>query len=252
MSINTHGYRRCTKALSTAYEHLQRTSPDDVMYEVFRAACAKEFELVLERGGNLFRKALHTWILSHAQVDKLSFKNVYRHAAKHGLITTEASERWIEYRDYRNNPAYEYSENFADAVVAFLPQFIDDAQQLARAIESIPTKRIHLLPRHREQLNRLLKCYLPDVEVWAYGSRVNGRSHDASDLDLVLRAAKLQEIPLAVLSSFRRALQESNIPFLVEFKDWGRIPEDYHREIERNYVVLRKPESGQTLSSTTN
>ena len=114
------------------------------------------------------------------------------------------------------------------------------------------TERLHLLPRHREQLNRLLKCYLPDVEVWAYGSRVNGRSHDASDLDLVLRAAKLQEIPLPVLTSFKRALQESSIPYLVEFKDWGRIPEHYHREIERNYVVLRKPESGQTLSSTTN
>ena len=114
------------------------------------------------------------------------------------------------------------------------------------------TEQIHLLTRHREQLNRLLKCYLPDVEVWAYGSRVNGRSHDASDLDLVLRATKLQKIPLPVLSSFRRALQESNIPFLVEFKDWGRIPDYYHREIERNYVVLRKPESRQTLSSTTN
>lgn len=114
------------------------------------------------------------------------------------------------------------------------------------------TEQIHLLTRHREQLNRLLKYYLPDVEVWAYGSRVNGRSHDASDLDLVLRAAKLQKIPLTVLTSFKRALQESSIPFLVEFKDWGCIPEHYHREIERNYVVLRKPESGQTLSSTTN
>ena len=114
------------------------------------------------------------------------------------------------------------------------------------------TERLHLLPRHREQLNRLLKCYLPNVEVWAYGSRVNGKSHDASDLDLVLRAAEMQEIPLTVLTDFRKALQESSIPFLVEFQDWGRIPEDFHREIERNYVVLRKPESGQTLSSTTN
>ncbi len=137
MNINTHGYRRCTKTLSTAYEHLQRTSPDDVMYEVFRAACAKEFELVLERGGNLFRKALHTWFISHAQVDKLVFKDIYRHGAKHGLITMEACERWIEYRDYRNDTAHEYGEKFADAVVAFLPQFIDDARQLARAIESV-------------------------------------------------------------------------------------------------------------------
>ena len=36
---------------------------------------------------------------------------------------------------------------------------------------------------------------LPGVEVWAYGSRVSGLSHDASDLDLVLRAPGLQPIP---------------------------------------------------------
>lgn len=137
MSINTHGYRRCTKALSTAYEHLQRTSPDDVMYEVFRAACTKEFELVLERGGHLFRKALRAWFASHAQADKLAFKDIFRHAAKHGLITMETSERWIEYRDCRNETAHEYSEKFADAVVAILPQFIEDAQQLARTIEGV-------------------------------------------------------------------------------------------------------------------
>ena len=68
------------------------------------------------------------------------------------------------------------------------------------------TERLHLLPRHREQLNRLLKRYLPDVEVWAYGSRVNGRSHDASDLDLVLRAAKLQKIPLASVDQFQKSV----------------------------------------------
>lgn len=137
MSINTHGYRRCTKALIIAYEQLQKTNPDDMMYDIFRAACTKEFELVLEQGGHLLRKALRIWFASHAQVDKLGFKDIYRHAAKHGLITMEACERWIEYRDCRNETAHEYGEIFANAVVAFLPQFIDDAQQLARAIESV-------------------------------------------------------------------------------------------------------------------
>ena len=137
MSINTHGYRRCAKALSTAYEHLQKTSPDDVMYDIFRAACTKEFELVLEQGGRLLRKALRTWFASNAEVDKLTFKEIYRHAAKRELITMEACERWIEYRDCRNDTAHEYGEKLADAVVAFLPQFIDDAQQLARAIEGV-------------------------------------------------------------------------------------------------------------------
>ena len=44
-------------------------------------------------------------------------------------------------------------------------------------------------------IEELLDERLRGVEVWAYGSRVSGRSHDASDLDLVLRAPGLQPIP---------------------------------------------------------
>ncbi len=75
-------------------------------------------------------------------------------------------------------------------------------------------KRLHLSPRHREKIEALLEKYLPDVEVWAYGSRVNGRSHDGSDLDLVLRAPDLQEIPAVRLVGFTEAVRDSTIPFL--------------------------------------
>ena len=49
------------------------------------------------------------------------------------------------------------------------------------------TDRIHLKRKQRQELEALLQEDLPNVEVWAYGSRVNGRSHGGSDLDLVLR-----------------------------------------------------------------
>ena len=42
---------------------------------------------------------------------------------------------------------------------------------------------LHLSTRHGRVLQALLREHLPGVEVWAYGSRVNGRSHDGSDLD---------------------------------------------------------------------
>ncbi len=100
------------------------------------------------------------------------------------------------------------------------------------------TDRLHLEPRHRKVLEALLREHLPDVEVWACGSRVNGRSHDGSDLDLVLRGPGLKEIPAGNLADFKEALQESNIPFLVEARDWARLPERFHQEIEREHVVL--------------
>ena len=98
--------------------------------------------------------------------------------------------------------------------------------------------RLHLLPKHRWALEALLRKHLPDVEVWAYGSRVNGRSHDGSDLDLVLRGLALKEIPSGQLGDFEEAVRESNIPFLIEARDWARLPERFHREIERDHVVL--------------
>ena len=102
------------------------------------------------------------------------------------------------------------------------------------------TDRLHLQARHREQLEALFREHLPEVEVWAYGSRVDGRGHDGSDLDLVLRGPGLDEIDLARLDDFQRALHDSTIPFLVEARDWARLPERFHREIERGYAVFAR------------
>ena len=98
--------------------------------------------------------------------------------------------------------------------------------------------RLHLSARHRRVLVALLREHLPDVEVWAYGNRVNGLDHDGSDLDLVLRGPGLDEIPIERLMDFEEAVGESTIPFLVEARDWVRLPERFHREIERGHVVV--------------
>lgn len=84
----------------------------------------------------------------------------------------------------------------------------------------------------------LLHRHLPGVEVWVYGSRIHGRSHGGSDLDLVLRAPELRRIDADRLKALSEALRESNIPFLVEARDWTRLPENFHREIEEDHFVL--------------
>ena len=104
------------------------------------------------------------------------------------------------------------------------------------------TRQLDVKPQHREQITRLLREHLPGVEVWAYGSRVNGRSHEGSDLDLVLRGPDLAKINTTQLAVFNEAVQESTIPFLVEARDWAQLPESFHREIEREYVVLEEGE----------
>ena len=40
------------------------------------------------------------------------------------------------------------------------------------------------------------------------------------------------------LVGLEEALRPSTIPFLVEVRDWARPPVSFHREFERDYVVL--------------
>ena len=102
------------------------------------------------------------------------------------------------------------------------------------------TNRLRLSPRHRRLLETLLQKHVPNVEVWAYGSRVNGYAHEASDLDVVLRSPNME--PLGpVYSKLVEALEESNIPILVQVHDWARLPKSFHREIQRAYVVVQPP-----------
>ena len=101
------------------------------------------------------------------------------------------------------------------------------------------TEKLFLREKDRLAILDLLGQHLPDVTAWAYGSRVHGEAHDGSDLDIVLRSPDLSPIPIADLQGFVEALRESNIPILVEARDWARLPEYFQGEILRGYVVLQ-------------
>ncbi len=58
MAINTDFLVRCINTLESACEHLQQREPSDELYDIFRAASVKEFELVLEQSGRLLTKRL--------------------------------------------------------------------------------------------------------------------------------------------------------------------------------------------------
>ena len=134
--IDTTYLRRCIKTLEHALAALRaHGSEDDVLYDIYRAACVKEFELVLEQSGKLLKKRLRPWFASNREADRLAFKDVFRHAANHGLIPAAACERWLEYRDNRNDTAHDYGAGFAEATLKLLPRFVDDARKVADVIE---------------------------------------------------------------------------------------------------------------------
>lgn len=134
MVINTDFLVRCVNTLEAAFDHLRTMEPSDSVYEIYRAASVKEFELVLEQSGSLLKKRLRPYFASNRQVDRLTFRNTFRHAARHGLISAAACERWLEYRDARNDTAHQYGEGFAEITLKLLPQFVIDARELVSVI----------------------------------------------------------------------------------------------------------------------
>ena len=130
-SLNTDYFERCIATLSRAFSGLNQYPQDDDMYDIYRAACVKEFEIILEQTGKLLRKCLKPYFASSKQADQLIFKDIFRQAAKYGLITIDEAERWLVYRDNRNDTAHDYGEGFANQTLALLPQFIEDARRIA-------------------------------------------------------------------------------------------------------------------------
>ncbi|WP_419811520.1 nucleotidyltransferase family protein [Bacterioplanoides sp.] len=98
--------------------------------------------------------------------------------------------------------------------------------------------RLHLRDTDKQQLCSLVNQYLPGVSVWVYGSRINGRSHDGSDLDVVLRSEDLSALDYDQLQALRETLTESDIPILVDLRDWAALPKTFHQEITKAYVEL--------------
>ncbi|MDE0102100.1 MAG: nucleotidyltransferase substrate binding protein [Bryobacterales bacterium] len=136
MKIDTTFLRRCITSLERAMVGIEQHERDeDFMYDIFRAACVKEFQLVLEQSGKLLRKRLAAWFASNRQADRLQFKDLFRHAARHDLIAPDAVERWLRYRDNRNHTTHDYGEGFAESTVRLLPDFVKDATALADMIE---------------------------------------------------------------------------------------------------------------------
>ena len=136
MSIDTTFLRRCLRTLELALDELGRAEAGSIAYDIYRAACVKEFELVLEQAGKLLRKRLAAFFSSNKRADRLAFKDLFRHATKHGLIEPDAVERWLRYRDNRNDDAHDYGEGFAETTLKLLPGFIADAKALAETIEA--------------------------------------------------------------------------------------------------------------------
>jgi nucleotidyltransferase substrate binding protein (TIGR01987 family) len=135
-NINTDYFNRCIHTLEQAFQALNKQPSESILYDIYRAACIKEFEIILEQTGKLLKKKLKPYFSSSKQADMLNFKDIFRYVAKYGLINLEETERWLIYQDHRNETAHDYGVNFANSILVLLPQFIIDAYRINNIIRN--------------------------------------------------------------------------------------------------------------------
>ena len=116
---------------------LQQESMDSI-YEILRRACVKEFETIVERCGSLLLKRLRPFFSTDGQADGLSYRDVFRYAAQHGLITVQQCERWLNYWDHGDDISFPHGEDFPQTTLPLLRQFIEDARELAGVLSEGP------------------------------------------------------------------------------------------------------------------
>jgi type I restriction enzyme S subunit len=109
---------------------------------------------------------------------------------------------------------------------------------------------LDLTPDALQLVRSILQEHVPELEVWAFGSRTRNKAWRYSDLDL----AVITDEPL----SFERrgalveALAESDLPFRVDVLDWASTNDEFRQIVSANRIVIQPAvtPSGQGSQST--
>ena len=97
-------------------------------------------------------------------------------------------------------------------------------------------KPIDISPPDLETVRGILRTYVPDLAVRAFGSRVSWTARESSDLDLALMTTR--PLSLDLVADLKLAFAESVLPFRVDVVDWASISRRFRGIIEQDCVII--------------
>ena len=87
-----------------------------------------------------------------------------------------------------------------------------------------------MAPLHLQAIQSILARQIPQAQVFAFGSRVNGTPRKYSDIDLAI--ALPQPIGLRKLRELKDAFEDSELPICVDIVDWSLADADFKAAVE--------------------
>ena len=135
MSLQLDSLAQAIDALDRSVKTSNRldTSDDDLL-ETVRAGVIQNFEVTYEQCWKMMKRWLEEYI-GKAYVDNANTRReLFRLAARSQLITEV--QRWMDYHDERNQTSHTYNEEIAQGVFEEAKEFVHDARQLLRTLET--------------------------------------------------------------------------------------------------------------------
>jgi type I restriction enzyme S subunit len=83
----------------------------------------------------------------------------------------------------------------------------------------------------------ILQRYVPDREVWAFGSRAKWTAKEFSDLDIAIIGDK--PLSIALTADLREAFRESALPFKIDIVDWANITPSFQQVIQAAKIQIQ-------------
>jgi type I restriction enzyme S subunit len=96
---------------------------------------------------------------------------------------------------------------------------------------------IDISPENWQIVRDILQRYVPDREVWAFGSRAKWTAKEFSDLDIAIIGDK--PLSIALTADLREAFQESALPFKVDIVDWANITPSFRQVIQAAKIQIQ-------------
>ena len=96
---------------------------------------------------------------------------------------------------------------------------------------------INLPEKDLTLIKKILQIVVPDLPVYAYGSRVKDKAEKFSDLDLVIKGN--ESVAFSVIDQIKDQFSISDLPILVDVSDWHQLSESFQQAIQAELVKIQ-------------
>jgi len=97
---------------------------------------------------------------------------------------------------------------------------------------------IDIEEKYLAEIKRILTEQVPDCEVRAFGSRIEGKAVKFSDLDLVLVAP--EKLNWRRIERLKDAFAASNLTMTVDVLDYNAVSREFQAVIDKQYEVIQQ------------